>query len=153
MSDQLQWVNASNGQLPPGALAQGSDTDGQPLYIARVHFKGGLHPGKAAPHLQDGGFALGWGGQAHPFNEYQVLCGSASRVQWVPMAGAARVPDGVRAVEAGHEQGGQPLFVARASVGASLQLGKAGAHLGNGMSCAYGSGERSEKSYQILAYA
>ncbi|KAJ2169689.1 hypothetical protein IW139_002533 [Coemansia sp. RSA 353] len=151
MSNQLQWVKASNGYIPPRALCQGSDSDGQPLFIARAYFKDGLHPGKAAPHLKDGGFALGWGGASHSFNEYEVLCGAANSVQWVRATGPAKV-EGVRLVDAGHEASGL-LFVARASIGASLQLGKAGEHLMSGMSCAYGSGERNEKEYQVLAHA
>ncbi|KAI9481807.1 hypothetical protein LPJ78_002140 [Coemansia sp. RSA 989] len=151
--DQLQWVKASNGSIPERAIAQGSDTDGQPLYIARAYFKGGLQPGKAAPHLKDGGFVMGWGGRAHPLNEYFVLCGNASYIRWVPVTGPVKLDEGIRPVDAGHEAGGEKLFVGRASVGASMQLGKAGSHLNGGMSYAFGDGERNEKHYQVLVYA
>ncbi|KAJ2799318.1 hypothetical protein H4R20_004486 [Coemansia guatemalensis] len=150
---QFQWVKQQNGAIPIHALSEGRESDGQPLFIAYGEFKGGLHPGKAAPHLADGGFALGWGGRAQRLNEYYVLCGDMNRAKWVDVQGGpARLDGSVRPVEAGREQNGKPLYVARASVGNSLQLGKAGPHLASGMSFAFGDGERNEKNYQILAY-
>ncbi|KAI8318902.1 hypothetical protein GQ54DRAFT_240157, partial [Martensiomyces pterosporus] len=102
---------------------------GRPLFIARAFFKGGLHPGKAAPHLDDGGFAMGWGGSEHHLNQYFVLCGDVNTTQWVPFDGPVDLNGPCRLVEAGHEAGGEPLFVAKADVDWSQQLGKAGPHL------------------------
>ncbi|KAJ1838175.1 hypothetical protein LPJ57_011209, partial [Coemansia sp. RSA 486] len=36
----LQWVNASNGQIPPQAVQGGVETDGTPLFVARAMYKG-----------------------------------------------------------------------------------------------------------------
>ncbi|ORX72426.1 hypothetical protein DL89DRAFT_291591 [Linderina pennispora] len=107
MDSRFEWVAARDGAIPPRAIAGGVERDGRPLFIARAFFKGGLHPGKAAPHIQNGGFAMGWGGGEHNLNEYFVLCGNANAVQWVA---------------AGKEADGVPLFVAKANFQNSQQL-------------------------------
>ncbi|KAJ2002305.1 hypothetical protein GGI04_003396 [Coemansia thaxteri] len=150
MSRPFEWVRASNGAIPSNALAQGVEHDGQPLYIARAFFKGGLHPGKAAPHLANGGFAMGWGGRTQQLNEYFVLCGDVNRAQWLPAHGPVTADRRVL-IEAGHEANGERLYVARANVDNSQQLGKAGTHLG-GMSFSYGGAERGQEEYMVLAY-
>ncbi|PIA17200.1 hypothetical protein COEREDRAFT_41061 [Coemansia reversa NRRL 1564] len=149
---QFQWVKQQNGAIPLHGISQGGESDGRPLFIAYGEFKGGLHPGKAGPHLKDGGFALGWGGRAQRLNEYYVLCGDINRAKWINVNGPAKLDESERPVEAGREQNGQPLYIARATVGNSLQLGKAAPHLTSGMSFAFGDGERNEKNYQVLVY-
>ncbi|KAJ2508783.1 hypothetical protein IWW47_000430 [Coemansia sp. RSA 2052] len=149
----FEWVKASNGAIPSNAIAQGVERDGRPLYIARAFLKGGLHPGKAAPHLANGGFATGYGGRAQELNEYFVLCGDINRAQWIPAHGLAKQQrEGPALVEGGHEADGEPLFIAKANVDNSQQLGKASRQLRNGMSYSYGPAERNEKDYMVLAY-
>ncbi|KAJ2830518.1 hypothetical protein FBU31_001860 [Coemansia sp. 'formosensis'] len=149
----FEWVKASNGAIPSNAIAQGVERDGRPLYIARAFFKGGLHPGKAAPHLANGGFATGYGGQTQELNEYFVLCGDINCAQWISQNGPVHKQDhGPALVEGGHEADGQPLYIAKANFNNSQQLGKAGYHLGNGMNFVYGDNERSQKNYMVLAY-
>lgn len=151
-ANSLHWVKSANGHIPSTALsAQGVERTGQPLYIARSHFKGGLQPGKAAPFLTDGGFAVGWGGTSHSLNEYEVLCGEANYTQWIPQQDALKTAN-LRLVEGGREADGRALYVARASIDNSLNLGKCGEHLAGGMSCAYGGRERVENQYMVLAY-
>ncbi|KAJ1959220.1 hypothetical protein GGI12_004451 [Dipsacomyces acuminosporus] len=149
---RFEWVEARDGAIPPRAIVGGVEKDGRPLFIARAFFRGGLHPGKAAPHLEDGGFAMGWGGREHHLSHYFVLCGDANATHWVPVEGPVDPNGQYRPVEAGHEEDGEPLYVAKANINWSQQLGKAGAHLRDGMSFGYGGGERSEHSYLILAY-
>ncbi|KAJ2868465.1 hypothetical protein GGI22_000823 [Coemansia erecta] len=152
----LWWAKACNGQIPAGALAQGVDRSGQPLFIARSAYKGGVHLGVAAPHLTDGGFQLSWGGRAHSLNEYQVLCGDIERTCWVPVQGSVQglVDRGVRLVHGGNEaDGSTPLFIAKAQAGGAVVLGKCGPHIRSGMSYPdAGGAERNESKYMVLAH-
>ncbi|KAJ1807380.1 hypothetical protein LPJ56_004927 [Coemansia sp. RSA 2599] len=149
---QLEWVRATNGDIPATGIAEGVERDGRPLFIARAFYKGGLHPGKAAPHLADGGFELSWGGRVLRLNEYFVLCGDINRARWVPVSGAVPSAGSLRLVDGGHEESGLPLYIAKAAYNGSLQLGKAGSHLPNGMSFAFDNAERYKKDYFVLAY-
>lgn len=64
------WVDATAGQVPPGAVAGGQDVSGEALYVARAPHEGALIPGKlVASH---GCAYIPWGGQEHGKNEYQV---------------------------------------------------------------------------------
>ncbi|KAJ1940536.1 hypothetical protein FBU59_003782 [Linderina macrospora] len=152
MDGQFEWVAARDGSIPPRAIAGGVERDGRPLFIARAFFKGGMHPGKAAPHIENGGFAMGWGGREHNLNEYFVLCGNANAIQWVAVEGAVDANAPYRLVEAGKEADGEQLFVAKANFQNSQQLGKAGRHLRSGMSLGYGGREHNEMKYLVLAY-
>ncbi|KAJ1958671.1 hypothetical protein EC988_000172 [Linderina pennispora] len=152
MDSRFEWVAARDGAIPPRAIAGGVERDGRPLFIARAFFKGGLHPGKAAPHIQNGGFAMGWGGGEHNLNEYFVLCGNANAVQWVAVEGPVDLHAPYRLLEAGKEADGVPLFVAKANFQNSQQLGKAGPHLSSGMSLGFGGREHNERNYHVLAY-
>ncbi|KAJ2075778.1 hypothetical protein IW146_000446 [Coemansia sp. RSA 922] len=149
----FEWVKSSNGMIPSNAIAQGVERDGRPLYIARAFFKGGLHPGKAAPHLANGGFATGYAGHTVELNEYFVLCGDINRAQWIAEKGPVPKHDhGPALVEGGHEADGQPLYIAKANFSNSQQLGKAGHHLSHGINFTYGDNERSQDDYMVLAY-
>ncbi|KAJ1812869.1 hypothetical protein LPJ56_005357, partial [Coemansia sp. RSA 2599] len=127
----LQWVNASNGQIPPQAVQGGVEADGTPLFVARAMYKGGLHPGKAGPHIQDGGCAIGWGHKEVNVPEYQVLCGDASQLRWINQS-KELVIQGFRPVDAGHEETGEPLYVAKTLYEGSQQLGKCAPHIKKG---------------------
>ncbi|KAJ1645371.1 hypothetical protein LPJ64_003028 [Coemansia asiatica] len=147
----LQWVNAFNGQIPPQAVQGGVESDGTPLFVARAMYKGGLHPGKAGPHIQDGGCAIGWGHKEVNVAEYQVLCGDASQLRWINQ-NKELVIQGFRPVDAGHEETGEPLYVAKALYQGSQQLGKCAPHIKHGMSFPYGHKERTTDKYMVLAY-
>ncbi|MCT4594119.1 MAG: DUF3421 domain-containing protein [Anaeromicrobium sp.] len=45
----IQWVAASKGSIPLGAITAGYEPDGTPLYVARAHHSRGLHIGKIKP--------------------------------------------------------------------------------------------------------
>lgn len=65
------WVDASAGQVPPGAVQGGQDCSGEPLYVARARHEGALIPGKlVASH---GCAYVPWGGAEHGKPEYQVI--------------------------------------------------------------------------------
>ena len=42
----LEWIGASNGKVPSGALEGGHTEDGEPLYIGRVSVDGVVSCGK-----------------------------------------------------------------------------------------------------------
>ncbi|KAL6059295.1 Carbohydrate-binding module family 12 protein [Balamuthia mandrillaris] len=57
----MSWCKVKAGEAPPAnALVAGYEADGRtPLYIARKPHEGGVHLGKAGPHLKDCHFAFG----------------------------------------------------------------------------------------------
>lgn len=64
------WVDASGGQVPPGAVLGGQDCSGEPLYVIRAQHEGALIPGKlVASH---GCAYVPWGGQEQGKPQYQV---------------------------------------------------------------------------------
>ncbi|KAJ2696064.1 hypothetical protein FB645_006304 [Coemansia sp. IMI 203386] len=148
----LQWVSASNGHIPPNAVQGGIEKDGTPLFVARTMYKGGLHPGKVGQHLENGGCNIGWGHKEVAVHDYQVLCGDASRLRWVRQEGALNI-DGFWPYPAGHEETGEPLYVAKTLYDGSQQLGKCAPHIKKGMSFPYGHKERVTGDYMVLAYA
>ncbi|KAJ2757972.1 hypothetical protein IWQ56_006124 [Coemansia nantahalensis] len=146
-----RWVSASNGVIPPDPVQGGMEKDGSPLFVARAMYKGGLHPGKMGKHIQDGGCCIGWGHKEINLGEYQVLCGDATQLRWVKQDGALQI-QGFVPVEAGHEEEGEPLYVAKTLYEGSQQLGKCGPHIKKGMSFPYGHKERTTDTYMVLAY-
>lgn len=65
------WVKDYAGHLPERAIKGGHESDGSPLYIGRVHFKGGVHVGKIRPELK--GCYFSYGGSELCMAEYDVL--------------------------------------------------------------------------------
>ncbi|KAJ2548329.1 hypothetical protein EV175_004868 [Coemansia sp. RSA 1933] len=147
----FQWTTARNNQIPPNAVQGGVEKDGKPLFVARALYKGGLHPGKAAEHIQGGGCSIGYGHKEVNLNEYQVLCGSANNLKWVEQENSLLV-QGFNPVEGGYEESGEPLYIAKTLYDGSQQLGKCGSHIKHGMSFAYGHKEKSVEKYMVLAY-
>ncbi|KAJ1846810.1 hypothetical protein LPJ70_001851 [Coemansia sp. RSA 2708] len=148
----VQWVNAANNFIPNNAVQGGLEADGKPLFVARAMYKGGLHPGKASQHLENGGCNIGYAHREVAVSEYQVLCGDASKLKWVKQEGALNI-QGFVPVEAGHEESGEKLFIGKTLHEGSQQLGKCAPHIKKGMSFAYGHKERETKEYMVLAYA
>ncbi|KAJ2656419.1 hypothetical protein IWW48_005040 [Coemansia sp. RSA 1200] len=148
----LQWVSASNGHIPPNAVQGGIEKDGTPLFVARAIYKGGLHPGKAGQHLEGGGCNIGFSHKEVAVSEYQVLCGDASRLRWVRQEGPL-VIQGFVPYPAGHEESGEPLYIAKTLYDGSQQLGKCAPHIKKGMSFPYSHKEKTTDSYMVLAQA
>ncbi|KAJ2792984.1 hypothetical protein H4S07_007184, partial [Coemansia furcata] len=149
---ELKWVAASDGHIPPNPVQGGIEDDGKPLFVARAIYKGGLHPGKAGQHLGGGGCAIGYGGKEVGVSEYQVLCGDASKLRWSAQDGILNLEDCVP-YPAGHEESGEPLYIAKTLHDGSQQLGKCAMHLKRGMSFPYGRKEVLAEKYMILCYA
>ncbi|XP_045528031.1 uncharacterized protein LOC123716365 isoform X2 [Pieris brassicae] len=111
------WVDASSGQLPPGAVVGGQDCNGEPIYVVRAQHEGALIPGKlVASH---GCAYVPWGGVENGKSEYQVLVGGPSN--WVPTSGS-NVPPG--AFPGGESEDGEPLYIGRVRHEGSITTGK-----------------------------
>ncbi|XP_047022434.1 uncharacterized protein LOC124631846 isoform X1 [Helicoverpa zea] len=117
MAGAGNWVDASGGQIPPGAVVGGQDCSGEPLYVARAQHEGAVIPGKlCASH---GCAYVPWGGQEHGKPQYQVLVGGPNN--WVRTNGS-NVPPG--AFPGGQSEDGEPLYVGRVNHEGSLTTGK-----------------------------
>ncbi|XP_044268897.1 uncharacterized protein LOC123014086 [Tribolium madens] len=135
------WVAARNGEVPPRAFAGGED-NGEPIYVARANFNGGLIPGKLlASH---GTAYVPWGGQENGVAEYEVLCDFPGN--WVACSGANIPPN---AVTAGQSEDGEPLYVGRVVHDGSLTVGKVQPSHGV-VYIAYGGTELGFQDYEIL---
>lgn len=64
---QLEWVSASGGQVPNGAI----QSDGAMLYIGRAEYKGNMHIGKV--HPGHGTLYVSYAGEEHKIGDYEVL--------------------------------------------------------------------------------
>ncbi|XP_050422529.1 uncharacterized protein LOC126834557 isoform X2 [Adelges cooleyi] len=113
----VQWVRASNGQIPPNALPGGFDTNKEQLYIARAEHNGALIPGKLVP--SHGVTYVAWGGVENPKENYEVLCNCNGT--WVK-ANNGEIPVG--ALSSGHTEEGEPLFVGRGEHDGTVTVGK-----------------------------
>lgn len=67
----LRWQKESNGRIPTGAIVAGHEADGNPLYIARAEYAGGLHVGKVRPEF--GASKIPYAGKEVDVNLYEVL--------------------------------------------------------------------------------
>jgi len=144
MADALQWVAASNGEVPPDALLVGTEGDGN-LYVGRAKHEGDVIPGKI--HTGHKVCYVAWGGAEHAIPEYEALVvPSGVTVEWVAQSGGA-VPD--NAVPGGEQEDGQKLFIGRADHEGSITPGKV--HPVHGvLYVAYGGEEHPHQEYEVL---
>jgi hypothetical protein len=70
-AQQRGWVDASNGYLPPNAVQGGHEGNGQPLYICRASYGGGVHIGKFRADWR--GCNIPFGGKEITLDRYQVM--------------------------------------------------------------------------------
>ena len=67
----LEWVNASNGQIPRGALMVfDSEKPHIWMYVVRAEHDGGIYPGTFLP--EEGAVDITVGGEVISKSEYQV---------------------------------------------------------------------------------
>ncbi|XP_050295291.1 uncharacterized protein LOC126735359 isoform X2 [Anthonomus grandis grandis] len=135
------WVPASSGQVPPSAFAGGED-NGEPLYVIRANFNGGLIPGKLVP--SHGQAYVAWGGAENPVQEYEVLCDFPG--QWLATSGGNIPPN---AVPAGQSEDGEALFIGRVVHDGALTVGKIQPSHGV-LYIPYGGQELSFQDYEVL---
>ncbi|KAG0443095.1 hypothetical protein HPB47_015296 [Ixodes persulcatus] len=70
-SSQFDWIPASDGSLPTGAVQGGSSATGESLYIGRTYHEGTLTIGKIHPSHRC--LYIPYGGEEHCYQEYEVL--------------------------------------------------------------------------------
>ncbi|TPX63035.1 hypothetical protein CcCBS67573_g08786 [Chytriomyces confervae] len=149
------WKKFKGPFLPSEAISIGRDTDGSSLFATRAPWKGGLHVGKGR---NNGGCYISWGGKEVLLGheaEYEVLCGVAEGIEWIPQNGlvSAGLVSGDRLIEGGHEENGTPLFIGFCETYFhGTQVGKCGPHI-SGVNYPYAGKECNVKQYKIAAYA
>jgi len=105
----FNWVGSGNGHVPDGAVASGTQSNGETVFIGRAHFQGSLTPGKV--HRSHGCLYIPFGGAEHSIPQYEVLVGKP-RSSWVATSAHAPLPEG--AILAGNDSDGSPIYVGRA---------------------------------------
>lgn len=69
---ELEWVGASGGDVPIGAVAGGTCGQGEPIYLSRCSHEDEVIPGKLVPRT--GAAYVPWSGNEYTYEEYEVLC-------------------------------------------------------------------------------
>jgi hypothetical protein len=122
------------GWIPTEAIVGGRDASGNPLYLCSGEYSGGVHPGKTRPEFK--GCYISWGGKEISTRSYRVL---------MPSWGS----DVSRAMLAGSQANGEPLYVCRAEYGGDRHLGKSSPTLG-ACSIGWGGNEVAVFPYEVL---
>lgn len=68
-------MSSSNGHVPDGAVVAGSQSNGEPLFVGRGHYRGSITPGKI--HKAHGCLYIGHSHGEHSIKQYEVLIGNA----------------------------------------------------------------------------
>ncbi|PWA00957.1 hypothetical protein BB558_002994 [Smittium angustum] len=154
-NNEVYWITARNGQIPPNAIELGVERSGQYIYAARANYENGLHIGHVS--LNSGGMSLGYGGRHVVLQEYEVLCGNASKIMWLEPRknpGNSGIVPPSNILEAGFEADGKKLYIAKAVHNGNAQIvGKCGGHLSNGIEYGYEGQSHSRDKYFCLVYA
>ena len=70
--EDLRWVPASNGNVPPGAVPGGRTASGETLYVGRARYQLSVTPGKI--HPSHNSCYIAFAGQEVAHKMYDVLC-------------------------------------------------------------------------------
>ncbi|PZC73230.1 hypothetical protein B5X24_HaOG209910 [Helicoverpa armigera] len=70
--ENLRWVPASNGNVPPGAIPGGRTASGETLYVGRARYQLSVTPGKI--HPSHNSCYIAFAGQEVSHKMYDVLC-------------------------------------------------------------------------------
>ncbi|RKO85191.1 hypothetical protein BDK51DRAFT_23998, partial [Blyttiomyces helicus] len=139
--------------VPHDAIVAGQEPDGRLLFVGRVNHDGGLHPGKVGAHLR--GIFYPYGGDEKHCSHYEVLCGHAHHIQWVPIESNQQFQHARQhhqLLTGGHERDRRPLFIARTFHGRSIIPGKAGLHFGHkGCHYSWDEDERETWRFEVAA--
>ncbi|KAF4525237.1 hypothetical protein B566_EDAN014012 [Ephemera danica] len=114
------WVRASNGSVPPGALVGCKNHQG-PVYVARFKHQGVMLPGKLIPSY--GNCYTAFNGEEIKSKQYEVLCNINAK--WIQMTeGDKHIPSD--AVLASSTNDDQDLYIGRIVDKASIGVVPAG---------------------------
>lgn len=67
----IDWVQASFGNIPPNAVSAGNTSNGERLYVGRAHHEGSLTVGKV--HPSHGCLYISFGGREVRHDHFEVL--------------------------------------------------------------------------------
>ncbi|CAH0697239.1 unnamed protein product [Spodoptera exigua] len=70
--EDLRWIPASNGNVPPGAIPGGRTSSGETLYVGRARYQLSVTPGKI--HPSHNSCYIAFAGQEVAHKMYDVLC-------------------------------------------------------------------------------
>lgn len=70
--ENLRWVPATNGNVPPGAITAGRTVDGESLYVGRAKYQLSITPGKIQPSKNC--CYISFAGTEVSHKMYDVLC-------------------------------------------------------------------------------
>ncbi|ORY46865.1 hypothetical protein BCR33DRAFT_736379 [Rhizoclosmatium globosum] len=148
------WKSIRGKFVPPSAIPIGRDSDGAPLFATRTKYMNGVHVGKGR---NGGGCHIPYGGKEILLGddeEYDVLCGNPSSIEWVPANNKVPVPlmSTGRLIEGGFEKDG-PIFIGICETYFhGTQPGKCGPHLA-GLHYSYGGKEINVAQYKVALHA
>ena len=137
----VEWLASSGDRILPGALPAGHEANGAKLFVCAAPFANGTHPGKVRAGFD--GCHIGYGGQEHSVANYTLLIGKG---RWVPGQNGQIPP---RAVQAGQEADGRPLYVCRAPFRGGVHPGKIGPSTGS-CNIGFGGTELTLTPYDVL---
>jgi len=126
----------------------GLDSPGQPLFVIRAQYEGGLHPGKYNRSLESCYFA--YGGREVSSESFEILEDNGDYV-WFPCNNINDIPYD-RAVPIGNEADGKVLYAARGVISGNFHIGKVGRHIGGGASIGFFGKELFISPFEVLIY-
>ncbi|EPQ57167.1 hypothetical protein GLOTRDRAFT_58343 [Gloeophyllum trabeum ATCC 11539] len=145
------WILNHGRNIPQNAIA-GGEEHGEPLYIARAYYEGGIMVGKASARLKKGA-AIGFKHDEIDVETFEILIGDMRGLRWVDTSGHLDVQSlGATPVEGGRESDGSPIYIAQAPHHGGIHPGKASAVL-DGAYIPYDGTEKKVKEYRVLCYA
>jgi hypothetical protein len=136
------WVKAQAGQTPPNAIVAGKSRDGQPFYVCRAQYEGGIYPGTLASPSQE--CRIPYEGKEYSFTNYEVL--AAGNYNWIAVY-SGDIP--FDAMPAGREQQGNILYICRGEINSEWHPGKI-RHASSGCSVPYAGKELTAPWYEVL---
>ncbi|XP_055845961.1 uncharacterized protein LOC129911950 [Episyrphus balteatus] len=137
-----QWIDATPGNIPRGAVIAGADFDGDTIYVGRLRHGGDLLPAKVIPS-KDGAYVC-FGGEEVKSDTFQMLVGAG--FAWATCNGGNVVPN---AVPSGNTSDGETLYIGRGHHNGSLSVGKV--HPSHGcLYLPYGGEEVKLDHYEVL---
>ncbi|KAH7926685.1 carbohydrate-binding module family 12 protein [Leucogyrophana mollusca] len=147
----VAWVWNEGKNIPSDAI-EGGNERGQPLYICRAYYEGGLLIGKASSVFKKGA-VIGYKKEEIQLDKYEILVGNPNAVRWVTTSGVVDVRSlGYPPVEGGREPEGAVIHIAQAPYHGAVHPGKACAVYGDGAFIPYDSTEKKVKEYAVLCY-
>jgi hypothetical protein len=113
------WVKGQGGQIPPNMIVAGQNRNGQPLYVCRAQYGGGVYPGTLGESSRD--CSVPYEGRAYSLSDYEVLVDGG--YSWVSVYNGEIPFD---ALPAGNEQQGgtRTLYICRGEVNSEWRPGK-----------------------------